>query len=53
MRPSEALALSWGDVDINRQQISISKSRYLGFEAATKTAANNREIKIVAKLQRP
>lgn len=50
MRPSEALALSWGDVNINRQQISISKSRYLGFEAATKTAASEREIKIVAQV---
>lgn len=39
-----------GDVDINRQQISISKSRYLGFEAATKTAASEREIKIVAQV---
>jgi len=31
-----------GDVDINRQQISISESRYLGFEAATETAASER-----------
>ncbi len=47
MRPSEALALRWGDIDFHRQQLSISKSRYLGEDAATKTAGSEREIRAI------
>jgi len=50
MRPSEALALRWGDVDLKRREIQITKSRYLDKEAGTKTAASEREIKILPKL---
>lgn len=50
MRPSEALALRWGDVDLRRREIIITKSRYLDEEAETKTAASERTIRIVADL---
>jgi integrase len=46
MRPSEALGLCWGDVDLRRGEISISKSRYLGAESGTKTAGSERVIKL-------
>jgi integrase len=46
MRPSEALALFWSDVDLRRGEISISKSRYLGEESGTKTEGSERVIKI-------
>ena len=47
MRPSEALALRWRDIDFNRREISISKSRYMGHESATKTAGSEREIRLL------
>jgi integrase len=46
MRPSEALALRWGDVDLRRGQLSINKSRYLGSDASPKTPGSDREIAI-------
>ena len=50
MRPSEALGLSWGDVDLRRGEISISKIRYLGKESGTKTQGSERVIKIHPKV---
>ena len=47
MRPSEALALCWGDVDLRRGEISITKSLYLGEEAGTKTQGSERVIKLL------
>ena len=41
MRPSEALGLGWGDVDLRRGEISISKSRYL---VSVAKLATDREI---------
>ena len=46
MRPSESLGLCWGDVDLRRGEISISKSRYLGAESGTKTEGSERVIKL-------
>jgi integrase len=46
MRPSEALALCWGDIDLRRGEISITKSRYLGEESGTKTEGSERVIKL-------
>ena len=46
MRPSEALGLCWGDVDLRRGELSISKSRYLGAESGTKTEGSERVIKL-------
>jgi len=46
MRPSEALALYWGDVDLKRGEISITKSLYLGEESGTKTEGSERVIKV-------
>jgi integrase len=50
MRPSEALGLCWGDVDLRRGEISISKSRYLGKESRTKTEGSERVIKVLPNL---
>jgi integrase len=44
MRPSEASALTWADVDLEAGTISISKSRYMGVEGPTKTAGSDRTI---------
>lgn len=46
MRPSEASALTWADVDLECRTISISKSRYMGSESAPKTSASARIIQI-------
>jgi integrase len=46
MRPSEALALRWNDVDLDQGRIYISKSRYVDV-GATKTAGSLRAIKLV------
>lgn len=50
MRPSEALAVCWGDVDLRRGEISITKSLYLGEEAGTKTQGSERTIKLHPKV---
>jgi integrase len=50
MRPSEALALRWGDVDLTRRELIITKSRYLDEEAGTKTAASERTITVIKDL---
>jgi integrase len=50
MRPSEALALRWGDIDLRRHELSVSKSRYLEEEAGTKTAASEREIRLLSSV---
>ena len=42
MRPSEASALRWPDVNLDRGVITISKSRYMGTESRTKTAKSKR-----------
>ena len=47
MRPSEALALRWGDVDLRAEFLSITKSRYLDAEGAPKTPGSEREIRLM------
>jgi integrase len=47
MRPSEAIALRWGDVDLISGNLSISKSRYYGADNPTKTAASERDIALL------
>jgi len=47
MRPSEALALRWGDVDLKAGRASITKSRYYGFENATKTSSSERDVSLL------
>jgi integrase len=37
-RPSELLGLRWGDIDLKAALMSISKSRYMDQDGATKTA---------------
>ena len=46
MRPSEASALKWADVNLESKEIRISKSRYLGTDSAPKTSASKRPIEI-------
>ena len=46
MRPSEASALRWQDVNLETMRISISKSRYMGTDSAPKTSQSARTIKI-------
>jgi integrase len=43
MRPSEALALRWGDIDLRRGEFSVTKSRYMEEEGNTKTAGSHRQ----------
>ena len=43
-RPSEIIALRWGDVDLKSGVVSISKSRYRNTDSPTKTVASQREI---------
>ena len=43
-RPSEIIALRWGDVDLKSGILSISKSRYMDTDSPTKTVASEREI---------
>jgi integrase len=50
MRPSEAAALTWADVDLLAGTISITQSRDMGTEAATKTANSERIIPIDERL---
>ena len=38
MKPSEAIALRWSDVDLRAGSISITKSRYMETDSATKTS---------------
>ena len=47
MRPSEAVALRWGDIDTASGRITIAPSRYLGSENPTKTRASERTIQIL------
>lgn len=44
MRPSEAAALRWGDVDLALSAIRVARSRYLGEESAPKTAKAQRTV---------
>jgi integrase len=47
MRPSEAAALTWADVDLEARSISIGKSRYMGVDSTPKTSHSNRVIEIL------
>ena len=50
MRPSEALALRWEDIDIKHGFLSISKSRYMDAENSPKTAGSEREIRLLPEV---
>jgi len=47
MRPSEAIALRWGDIDLKVGRASITKSRYYGAENATKTGGSERDASLL------
>jgi len=46
-RPSELLALRWGDIDLRGGFLTISKSRYKDTEGAPKTTGSERSIKLL------
>jgi integrase len=43
-RPSEAIALRWGDVDVNNRRIRIRRSRVLGKDGRHKTGRSKRDV---------
>ncbi len=43
-RPSEIIALRWGDLDLSAGRLSIDKSHYMGEDGEPKTAASERVI---------
>jgi integrase len=47
MRPSEAIALRWSDIDLARGKASITKSRHMKAEAPTKTRASVRTASLL------
>ncbi len=49
-RPSEALALRHGDLDLRYSTAKIERSRVQGHEAGTKTLRSNREIRLHSNL---
>ena len=51
MRPSEATALRWSDVDIERGTIAVRRSRYQGAENAPKTRGSNRTVYAVTPVR--
>jgi len=46
-RPSESIALRWGDIDLKAGRASITKSRYYGAENATKTSGSERDVSLL------
>ena len=50
-RPSEAVALRWGDLDAERGTVTIRLSRYLGSEGATKTAHSERTFPLMPEVR--
>lgn len=50
MRPSEAVALRWGDLDLERRSVSVTKARVNGEEKETKTRRSVRTIYLSKRL---
>ena len=51
-RPSEAIALRWGDVDLRNRRIRIRRSRVLGEDGRPKTGRSKRDVIIHEGLER-
>jgi len=49
-RPSEVVALRWGNVDTAKGTTSIVRSRYLGSEGAPKTRGSGRTVKMIPEV---
>jgi integrase len=47
MRPSEATALRWGDVDLQMASIRVARSRHLGEDGPPKTAKARRTVRLL------
>ena len=52
MRPSEAIGLTWGDVDLNAEYLRITRSRYVGEYSAPKTGAAARSVQLLPETVR-
>jgi len=52
MRPSEAIALTWGDVDLEGGFLRITRSRYAGEYSAPKTGAAARSVQLLPETVR-
>jgi integrase len=50
MRSGEMIGLKWEDIDFNKKEISIKRSRKMGVDGKTKTASSNRVIDILDSL---
>jgi len=50
MRPSEATALRWGDVDLKHGTVEIQRSRHLGEENLPKTSGSQRTIRLLSNV---
>lgn len=50
LRPGEAIGLRWGDIDLETEKLSVSRSRTLGEDNAPKTAASERTITLLPKV---
>ncbi len=46
MRPSEATALRWGNVDLETGTATVTRSRHLGEENTPKTAGSRRTVRL-------
>src|SRR5262249_14932557 len=46
-RPSEAVALKWGSVDLRNRKAAFAVSRHLGEENAPKTRASHRTVTLL------
>ena len=51
-RPSEAIALRWGDVDLKNQRIRIRRSRVLGEDGRPKTGRSRRDVVVHGGLKK-
>ncbi len=51
IRPSEATALKWGSIDLDRGTFSITRSRHLGEENTTKTKGSWRTIRLLPNVE--
>lgn len=52
MRPSEAIGLTWGDVDLQAGFLRVTRSRYAGEYSAPKTGAAARSVQLLPETVR-
>lgn len=52
MRPSEAIGLTWGDIDLQAGFLRVARSRYAGEYSAPKTGAAARTVQLLSETVR-